>query len=229
SAFLGAVTNLIALDIGSIPLVWVVPLAIYLGSFVVAFARAKSGEATRVPGFVRRLWPHVAAVGLFFFTGGDAGGLADVAVHLVVLAFVCLAAHGELYRARPEPAELTRYYLVVALGGWIGGAFVALLAPALFRGLYEYPVALVALALTIAIGRRDALYGWLRGPRAPLLASAALVLVIVLKIAWATVAEPERGETLVIERSHYGLYRVTRTAREDGAVRDLVSGTTRHG
>ena len=229
SAFLGAVTNLIALDIGSIPLVWVVPLAIYLGSFVVAFARAKSGEATRVPGFVRRLWPHVAAVGLFFFTGGDAGGLADVAVHLVVLAFVCLAAHGELYRARPEPAELTRYYLVVALGGWIGGAFVALLAPALFRGLYEYPVALVALALTVAIGRRDALYGWLRGPRAPLLASAALVLVIVLKIAWATVAEPERGETLVIERSHYGLYRVTRTAREDGAVRDLVSGTTRHG
>ena len=229
SAFLGAVTNLIALDIGSIPLVWVVPLAIYLGSFVVAFARAKSGEATRVPGFVRRLWPHVAAVGLFFFTGGDAGGLADVAVHLVVLAFVCLAAHGELYRARPEPAELTRYYLVIALGGWIGGAFVALLAPALFRGLYEYPVALVALALTIAIGRRDALDGWLRGPRAPLLASAALVLVIVLKIAWATVAEPERGETLVIERSHYGLYRVTRTAHEDGAVRDLVSGTTRHG
>lgn len=229
SAFLGAVTNLIALDIGSIPLVWVVPLAIYLGSFVVAFARAKSGEATRVPGFVRRLWPHVAAVGLFFFTGGDAGGLADAAVHLVVLAFVCLAAHGELYRARPEPAELTRYYLVVALGGWIGGAFVALLAPALFRGLYEYPVALVALALTIGIGRRSALYGWLRGPRAPLLASAALVLVIVLKIAWATVAEPERGETLVIERSHYGLYRVTRTAREDGAVRDLVSGTTRHG
>ena len=229
SALLGAVTNLIALDIGSIPLVWVVPLAIYLGSFVVAFARAKSGEATRVPGFVRRLWPHVAAVGLFFFTGGDAGGLADVAVHLVVLAFVCLAAHGELYRARPEPAELTRYYLVIALGGWIGGAFVALLAPALFRGLYEYPVALVALALTIAIGRRDALDGWLRGPRAPLLASAALVLVIVLKIAWATVAEPERGETLVIERSHYGLYRVTRTAHEDGAVRDLVSGTTRHG
>ena len=229
SAFLGAVTNLIALDIGSIPLVWVVPLAIYLGSFVVAFARAKSGEATRVPGFVRRLWPHVAAVGLFFFTGGDAGGLADAAVHLVVLAFVCLAAHGELYRARPEPAELTRYYLVVALGGWIGGAFVALLAPALFRGLYEYPVALVALALTIGIGRRSALYGWLRGPRAPLLASAALVLVIVLKIAWATVAEPERGETLVIERSHYGLYRVTRTRREDGAVRDLVSGTTRHG
>ena len=166
SAFLGAVTNLIALDVGSIPLVWVVPLAIYLGSFVVAFARARDGETSRVPSFVRRLWPHVAAVGLFFFSGGDAGGgFLDVAVHLAVLAFVCLAAHGELYRARPEPAKLTRYYLVIALGGWIGGAFVALLAPALFRGLYEYPVALVVLALTIALVRREELLAWLRGSR----------------------------------------------------------------
>ena len=238
SAFLMAVTNLIALDAGSVPLVWVVPLAIYLGSFVVAFATPKPGDAagTRVPGTVRRLWPHVAAVGLFFYSGGDAGGgWIDVAVHLAVLAFVALAAHGELYRVRPAPQHLTRYYLVIALGGWAGGAVVALLAPVAFEGLWEYPLALIALALTMAIGRRDELSTWVRtAPRMALVVSAGLVLVIVVKVAYAS-SEDDASQTLDKRRSFYGLYRVTRTprapvdGRPGGAVRDLVSGNTRHG
>ncbi|HJL15537.1 MAG TPA: hypothetical protein RMH99_07780, partial [Sandaracinaceae bacterium LLY-WYZ-13_1] len=230
SAFLMAVTNLIALDAGSVPLVWVVPLAIYLGSFVVAFATPRPGTDTRVPGPVRRLWPHVAAVGLFFFSGGDAGGgWIDVAVHLGVLAFVTLAAHGELYRARPAPRHLTLYYLVIALGGWAGGAVVALLAPVAFDGLWEYPLALVALALTMSVARRDELASWLRtAPRLALVASAGLVIVIVGKVAYAT-SERDAAETLEVRRSFYGLYRVTRTSRGGGAVRDLVSGSTRHG
>jgi hypothetical protein len=231
SAFLMAVTNLIALDVGSVPLVWVVPLAIYLASFVVAFARPEEGEAsgTRVPGAVRRLWPHIAAVGLFFFSGGDAGGgWIDVLVHLAVLAFVTLAAHGELYRARPAPQHLTLFYLVIALGGWIGGAVVALLAPVAFDGLFEYPLALVLLALTMAIARRDELARWLRSaPKLALIVSAGLVIVIVVKIAMAQGSD--ETETLAIRRSFYGLYRVTETERSDGPVRDLISGNTRHG
>lgn len=232
SAFSMAVTNLIALDAGNIPLVWVVPLAIYLGSFVIAFAPPKEGDAdeSRVPRTVRRLWPHVAAVGLFFYTGGDAGGgWLDVGVHLVVLAFVTLAAHGELYRVRPAPEHLTLYYLVIAAGGWAGGAMVALVAPVAFSGLYEYPLALVILAVTMAIGRREVLVRWLRtAPRMALLVSAALVLLIVWKVAAASAVDDGRT-VLAVERSFYGLYQVTRTERGDGAVRDLVSGTTRHG
>lgn len=229
SAFSMAVTNLIALDAGSVPLVWVVPLAIYLGSFVVAFAAPRDGE-TRVPGLVRRLWPHVALVGLFFFSGGDAGsGWLAAGVHLVVLAFACLAAHGELYRARPAASDLTRYYLVIAAGGWAGGAFVALLAPAAFSGLHEYPIALVGIALTIAVGRRAELRAWLRAaPRAALLATAALVLVIVAKVGVAQLTL-ESAEPLAVRRSFYGLYRVLRAPGPGAAVRDLVSGGTRHG
>lgn len=229
SAFLGAVTNLVVLDVGSVPLVWVVPLAIYLGSFVVAFASDARGEP-RVPPLVRRLWPHVAAVGVFFYSGGAGGGWIDVAMHLVVLAFVCLAAHGELYRARPASEQLTRFYLVVSLGGWAGGAFVALVAPALFGGLFEYPIALLLLALVMAVGRRAELSTWLRAkPRGPLLASAALVLVIVGKVAWGSLAAGGPSE-IAVRRSFYGHYRVTRTERpEGGAVRDLLSGSTRHG
>lgn len=229
SAFLGAVTNLIALEAGSVPLVWVVPLAIYLGSFVVAFAHDDEGR-TRVPGIFRRLWPHMAVVGLFFFTGGSGPGWLPVVLHVLVLAFVSLAAHAELHRTRPAPSELTRFYLVIALGGWAGGAFVALLAPALFPGLYEYPIALALLGLTIALGNRRELRRWLAsGARGPLLISAALVLVAVGRMAWGTFAV-DSGTTLAVHRSYYGHYRVTRLERADGVmVRDLFSGSTRHG
>jgi len=230
SAFLMAVTNLMALEAGNVPLVWVVPLALYLLSFVVAFADPEAGQPSRVPRLVRRLWPHVAAVGVFFYSGGDAGGgwLAAV-IHLGVLGFVTLAAHGELYRNRPAPAHLTRYYLTIALGGWLGGAFVALAAPSLFVGLFEYPIALTVLALTMVLGRRAELRAWLKeAPKGALLVSAALVVVIVVKVG-AAASEQDQIGTLDVRRSFYGLYQVTRTPRETGAVRDLVSGNTRHG
>jgi hypothetical protein len=232
SAFLSAVTNLIALEAGSIPLVWVVPLAVYLGSFILAFAEPREGEETRVPGLVRRLWPHVALVGVFFGTGGDVGGSGwlDAAVQVVVLGFVCLAAHGELYRARPAPAYLTRYYLVIAVGGWAGGASVAIGAPALLSGLYEYPIALGVLAATMAIARRAALASWLKtAPRLAVLLSIALVLVIAGKMFFAWQEESRETQTLAERRSFYGLYRVTRSREGGRVVRDLVSGNTRHG
>lgn len=230
SALLLAITQVIALEAGSVPMVWVVPLAIYLASFVVAFEDPKEGEDSRVPRFVRRLWPHVAAVGVFFYSGGDAGGgWIDATIHLVVLAFVSLAAHGELYRTRPPAGRLTTFYLVIAAGGWAGGAFVALLAPAAFDGLWEYPIALAALALTMVIARRRELSAWLGGgPKLALLATAALGLVITIKVGLGASGD-EPVTTLDRQRSPYGVYRVTRRERDDGAVRDLVSGTTRHG
>ncbi|HHH28691.1 MAG TPA: hypothetical protein ENK57_10160 [Polyangiaceae bacterium] len=230
SAFLMAVTNSIALDAGNVPLVWVVPLAIYLASFVVAFATPMQGEESRVPGLVRRLWPHVAAVGLFFYSGGDTGGgWFSAAVHLAVLAFVSGAAHAEIYRDRPDVTHLTTFYLVIALGGWIGGAAVAVLAPSVFSGLFEYPLALCALTVTMVAGRWAELKTWLtRGPKFALLVSAALLVVIVVKVG-AGASEQDRSQTLEVRRSFYGIYQVTRTARGQGAVRDLVSGNTRHG
>lgn len=230
SAFSMAVTNLLALEAGNVPLVWIVPLAIYLASFVVAFARPRKDDSSRVPLFVRRLWPHVAAVGLFFFSGGDAsGGWINAAVPLVVLAFVSLAGHAELHSSRPPPASLTRYYLVIALGGWLGGAFVAVLAPLAFPGLWEYPLAILALAATMGWTRRAQLITWVRSAPWPARAiTVALGVAIVLKVV-SGASEADSTETLEVRRSFYGVYRVSRTTRGDGAIRDLVSGSTRHG
>lgn len=231
SVFLMAVTNLIALDAGNVPLVWVVPLALYLGTFIVAFATPKPGEETRVPGAVRRLWPHFAAVGLFFFAGAETGGTwVQVVLHLFVLCAVCLAAHAELYARRPATEHLTLYYLVISLGGWVGGAFVALGAPAFFTGLFEYPLALVGLALTMAIARRAELLAWAKGPgRGAVVVTLLLVAAIAWRVASAAGERSSEIRTLEVRRSFYGLYYVLERPSSRGTERDLVSGTTRHG
>ena len=227
SVFLMAVTNLIALDAGNVPLVWVVPLALYLLSFILAFA-----EPSRVPDAARRLWPHFAAVGLFFFAGAETGGSwAPVVLQLAVLFAVCLAAHAELHERRPGPRHLTLYYLVLSLGGGLGGAFVALGAPSWFRGLFEYPIGLLGLAATMGILRRRALLGWARGPgRGMAFASLALLAVIGWKLAeGVTAPSTASARTLEVQRSFYGLYYVLERRTPAGAERSLVSGTTRHG
>jgi hypothetical protein len=231
SAFLLAVTNSIALEAGSVPLVWALTLAIYLGSFVIAFSTPREAEPSRVPRSVRHLWPHVAAVGLFFFSGADLGGAWTFAVvQIAVLAVVSLAAHGELYRVRPSAPALSIYYVAIALGGWIGGAFVAVLAPLAFDGLYEYPIALAILALAMGIHRRRELSSWLRSaPRLALALSAALALAIGIKVAHAHATQADAGRTLAVRRSFYGIYRVERVEQNGGVVRDLVSGRTRQG
>jgi hypothetical protein len=227
SIFLMAVTNLIALDAGNVPLVWVVPLALYLLSFVLAFS-----DHDRVPGWIRRLWPTFASFGLFVFAGGDTGGTwLQVSLHLTVLFIVCLAAHDELYRVRPAARQLTLYYLVIAGGGWIGGAFVALFAPAFFSGLAEYPVAIIGLMVTIFGGRRAELWKWARGPgRVGVALIAVLIAVMAFRVADGVSAGRTRPvRTLAVRRSHYGIYHVLERSGVHGIERDLISGATRHG
>lgn len=227
SVFLMAVTNLIALDAGNVPLVWVVPLALYLLSFVLAFS-----GGNRVPDWIRRLWPAFAAFGLFLFAGGDTGGTwIQVSLHLVVLFTVCVAAHDELYRTRPASKRLTLYYLVIAGGGLLGGAFVALFAPAFFRALAEYPIAIVGLMLTMLSARHAELFRWARGPGR---VGVALISILIAVMAWrvadgASAGQSRAVRTLEVRRSHYGIYHVLERPGPHGIERDLISGATRHG
>ncbi len=227
SAFLMAVTNLVALDAGNVPLVWVVPLALYLLTFVMAFA-----EPSLVPDFVRRLWPHFAVVGIFFFSGGETGGSWWGAVLQVgVLFVVCLAAHAELYDQRPAPARLTTYYLVVSLGGWVGGAFVALGAPLLFSGLWEYPLALALLFVTLVVGRRRELMALAKTSGGYVAVTALFLLAVGWKLSSSVDPTAGRVHWVEVQRSFYGIYYVIDrpSPRPDIVSRDLVSGTTRHG
>ncbi len=228
SAFLLAVTNVIALDVGSAPFVWVLPLALYLLSFVLAFQ-----DPPREPGVLRRFWPEVSLVGLLYLATGESMSAFVGAVHLGVLFVACLVAHAALFRLRPPPARLTGFYLTVAAGGWAGGVLVSVVAPYATTRLVEYPAALAALALTLLVARRRALGPWVRRePWWTLLGSGVVVALVALRLAQHHAA-PDATRTLHVHRNPYGVYRIDEraltTAGGPVVVRRVVHGTTLHG
>ena len=166
SSLLLGVTNHITTDIAAIPLFWVVPLAVYLLTFVVAFARSQPPGRALARGAV----PF--AVAILAFTAMFAGNsLFHLALHLAAFAVLALAAHTELAARRPAVARLTEFYLYVSAGGAIGGAATALLAPVIFPGVWEYPLAIAAACL---IGARAA---GAAGRASPIAIAVALALV----------------------------------------------------
>ena len=135
-----AVTSYVTTDIAAAPFLWVLPLALYLLTFVAVFRdRAWLSQATVV-----RLVPILVAPLAIALLGGDRRfWLAMVIVNLLAFLLLALLCHGELYRRRPVPARLTEFYFCLSLGGALGGVFNALLAPMLFSSTYEYPLALI--------------------------------------------------------------------------------------
>jgi hypothetical protein len=145
SLMLGA-TSYITRDLSPVPLLWVVPLALYLVTLVVAFSPWTDAERLTVWG--RRLLPVAAILVAYTLVIGSQSPLGVLlVVHLAGLTVAGLMCHGRLAADRPSPRHLTEFYLWVALGGALGGAFNALVAPLVFPSLVEYPLALVAACL----------------------------------------------------------------------------------
>jgi hypothetical protein len=145
SALMLAVTNHIAANIGSVPFLWLVPLAIYLLTFILAFARRIRATSARVS----RLMP-VILLGAFPLVA--AGVVAPpglnwivIGAHLLLLFVGALLCHTRLAENRPGPQHLTEFYFWLALGGVLGGIFTAILAPAVFNTVLEYPLLVATL------------------------------------------------------------------------------------
>ncbi len=150
SGMLLAVTTTISTDLASTPLLWVVPLGLYLASFVVVFAKRRIVTTSAAQIMVVVLAIPLTAVIAFNVTKPI---WAAAALHLVVFSAVCLLYHGKLADERPAPSRLTEFYLWMSIGGVVGGAFVSLLAPLLFESRLEYPL-LFAAAL-MWLGREE--------------------------------------------------------------------------
>lgn len=174
AGLLVAVTAHISTDVAAVPLLWVLPLALYLLTFVIAFARRPI-----IPHWlVLALQPPsiVALVAVIIFDSVKSI-LAVLAVHLAVFFVNALMCHGELARTRPSPTYLTAFYLWIAAGGVIGGIVTGLIAPHVFDWVAEYPI-LIALAVLCRPGltlpsdplRRYLLFGGMT--------AALLVLVV---------------------------------------------------
>ena len=153
SGLLVAGTSHLSIDVAAVPLIWVVPLALYLLSFILAFRPGPFWSSR-----VLTLLQVVGTVGaLLIGLLGIAPFWLDLAATLALVFLSALTAHRTLYGLRPPPQRLTTFYLYNSMGGMIGGLFAALLAPNLLSGVYEYPILLVA-----ALACRSDLRGFTR-------------------------------------------------------------------
>lgn len=219
SVLLLAVTNHLTQNVASVPLLWLVPLTLYLLTFIIAF----EGKDWYRPGVV---WPllivALAATGWLLVDTELHYRLAlQLGVFLPALFIGCLFCHGELYRLRPPAAQLTAFYLAIAVGGALGGLLVAVVAPLVFAGYYELGVGLAALAFLATL--RLAGLG-----RVPHYAGLAALLGVAACAAYDGFRN--QRDVRVAERSFYGVLHVKEySAGEEGHLRRLVHGTIMHG
>jgi len=146
SALMLAVTNHILLNLASVPFLWIIPLAVYLITFMVAFGR----RIHLSPTLLSRITPIVLLL-LFPFVAASHTVDAQymwylVGAHILILLIGALLCHTVLAARRPDPQHLTEFYFWVALGGALGGAFTAVVAPFVFRTVVEYPLVVAMIA-----------------------------------------------------------------------------------
>lgn len=253
SALMLGVTRHVATDLASFPLLWIVPLVLYLLTFIIAFGRSPA-PAVRLASKLVLLGSLPLAL---TFVGDATSTGAVVAIHLGWFFFAALLGHARLSEDRPAAGRLTEFYAWISVGGALGGLFAALLAPAIFDQVLEYPIVIVAAMTMIpgawSVGRsRVATAASVIGllavgvfaadlVRDGSLTGAATVLGLVGLLAYfiwqragltavvalaclVGVAVPLPG-LIHQERSFFGVYKVV---EEDGWNK-LVSGTTTHG
>jgi hypothetical protein len=176
SSLLLGVTTHVSTDVAAAPLLWVVPLAIYLVTFIAAFAAPPPISHL----WIARLTPVAIVAALIAIVLGTSWRVGLV-VHLTAFAVVALACHRELSERRPDADGLTQYFLLISVGGALGGILNAVVAPALFSQIAEYP-----LMLAVAAALRPA-PAWRGGRREPLAAVVGVPLLVfaVLTAVWS--------------------------------------------
>lgn len=179
-----AVTAVISADLAAAPFLWVLPLSLYLLTFVAIFRDRAWVAHARVLSLV-----PFAAVALIATASVVIRPYFGVVllIHLMSFAVLALACHGELYRRRPESARLTEFYLWTSFGGVIGGIFAGLIAPHVFNGITEYPILILA-ALLVVPGALSSGHRFLR-QSSPGLVFAA----VVAGLTWLRVRLPENA------------------------------------
>jgi MFS family permease len=218
SFLLVAVTNHITQNVAAIPFLWLLPLTLYLMTFVLCFESDRWYRR-------RTILPTAAvfvAVGSYGLYGSVPGGIwVSIAIYTFGLFFTCMFLHGEMARMRPGPRYLTRFYLMLSLGGALGGIVVGLIAPRVLPAYWELGAGFTLTALLATVILKD--HQRIRAV-AGLLAAMTLIC-LVLQI------QDDRTDSRVLERNFYGSLLTLDTNREDprNNVRQIYHGSVKHG
>ena len=233
-----ATTNQMTQDLPVVPFLWIIPLALYLLSFIICFDRDW--------WYFRPLWIVLMGLGLWGVyeavgAGVDMPVLKQVGLYSAGLFTCCMVCHGELARLRPAPNRLTGYYLLISAGGAMGGLLVSLAAPRIFSGpwsgFWEFQGSLIAcgalLAVVMVLDRRFIrLHDWI-GPRwlRAKIVSMSLCLLTILTVGFVRQARQNTGSTVEVSRNFYGVLRVEKFPDfdGDGDKINLMHGRITHG
>jgi hypothetical protein len=227
SILLLATTSHITQEVAVIPFLWVLPLTVYLLTFVIAFSDEKwyPREFVFVAFYITTLLFAFALV-----RGPYLSVPVQVSIYALTLFFAALTCHGEIYRLRPHPSYLTRFYLMVSIGGALGGIFVNLVAPYIFKGFWELPLGILlawGLIMYLRISQGPATARrFLRRNRLAI-SLGGLAALSIVGLAFAILSR----STLFVERNFYGLVRVDKAVIESTGqpVYKMVHGITVHG
>jgi hypothetical protein len=255
SGLMLSTTTHLSTDIMAMPLLWAIPLGLYLLSFTVAFAdRRRAANA-----FTRAAPALLLVLGATALLSKGLAGYGVGALSLVTLFAVAIALHSRLYDSRPSTSQLTTFYLTTAVGGCLGGLFCGLVAPLAFDWVYEHPLLVIAAALLVplttwkrpAAGRAALVSGLVVVTACGLLLSGhALLLLLVVGLAvGALVARAPRPVFVVVlvtlmlmlgarstigptldgsrDRSYFGVYTVA--VQNQGRMQVLIHGGIVHG
>jgi len=230
SVVLLASTNQICRDIAVIPFLWVIPLSLYLISFILCFDHPR--------WYNRRVWVPVlltALAAVVYLLLQDYGEMelnvyAQIAIYSAALFACCMVCHGELVRLKPAASYLTSFYLMVALGGALGGVFVNLVAPVLFRGYWEFHLGLVATMVLLGL----CLYRARDLHRSPLVLWSGSILwvggIAALAGFLGLHIQEQQENNILTTRNFYGVLRVNETdSGTEFATRFLYHGRISHG
>jgi len=226
SLLLLGVTSHLSTNVAPIPFLWVLPLCLYLLSFILTFEHPRWYHRL---GWLAVLGPALVAMAVLQGRGyAHAPVRVQVPLFSLGLFIACMVGHGELARLRPHPRHLTGFYLCLSLGGALGGVFAGLIAPRIFDGLFELPLGLVlCAALALAAWAREAQGepAWVQGSLQVLLGLAVTALVTLGLIH----RREQVQDSLVRVRNFYGAMRVKEEGEGETRMRLLLHGTINHG
>lgn len=212
-----ATTTVLTQLISPVPLLWVVPLALYLITFILAF----SGHGANR---FMSLFVFVAAASAYMYTPAAPMEIVpQVIAYMILLFFACMLCHGQLYQRRPQTSALPFFYLCISLGGMLGTMAASLLPPIVFNDFFEFPLGLAITASLAIVLLPDEMY-----PRIMPARTIRMIRVItpfVFAAMFATMLLDSASVRTLSERNFYGAFQIE--FNDDGTV--LNNGTTMHG
>lgn len=233
-----SITNAMTQNIPPVPFLWILPLSLYLLTFIISFHSPK--------WYVRWYWYVLFVLSSFagllmFFIGSQFDILSQVLIYSGILLSSCMICHGELVKLKPSTDRLTLFYLNMSLGGFLGSVFVAFVAQRLFTQFLEFPIALVCVFVLLGLctyllkniqsnSNTQTLNSALKLEKfTTLIASSCGVFSVLLVMGFVSLNQQFKENTVELSRNFYGILSVKNVEVNGVVERRLIDGTTSHG